>query len=82
LFILFINLSIFLVKRTTTSTKKGTSGWTKVLINLNEHLCAPDIKIIEHERLSIATYEIEQTRLEWERMKANAILTLDDLNVS
>ncbi len=68
-----------LVKKTSNTSKKG---WTKVSINFNEHLYTPDIQIIEQERLSIAAYEIEQTRLEWERMKTNAYLTLDDLDVS
>jgi hypothetical protein len=43
---------------------------------------APYILRVEQERLSMASYEAEQTRLECERMETNAKLKLDELDVS
>jgi hypothetical protein len=37
---------------------------------------------IEQERLSVAAYEAEQTRLDWKRMKANADAELYNLEVN
>ena len=36
---------------------------------------------VEQERLPIATYEFEQTRLEWERMVINGDIALEQLKV-
>jgi hypothetical protein len=77
IFIYFIDSTknfFILVKK----TKKRTSTWTKVSINCRDS----HILCIEQERLSIAAYEIQQTHLERERMKANAMVALDNLQVS
>jgi hypothetical protein len=37
---------------------------------------------IAQERLSVAAYEAEQTRLDWKRMKANADAKLYNLEVN
>ena len=36
---------------------------------------------VEQEKLSIAAYEIEQTKLDWERMKVNAQISLEGYDV-
>ena len=43
---------------------------------------APLLQRVEREKLDIAVYEIEQTQLDWDRMKTNAALTLDHLDVN
>ncbi|CAF0745918.1 unnamed protein product [Adineta ricciae] len=55
--------------------------WSKLVSNWREHMYEAFLLRVEQEKLSIAAYEIEQTKLDWERMKVNAQLSLEDYDV-
>jgi hypothetical protein len=59
-----------------------TPLWSKLATNWREYIYIPFLLRVEKEKLSIAAYEIEQTQLDWDRMKTNAHFTLDHLDVS
>ncbi|CAF4022487.1 unnamed protein product [Rotaria sp. Silwood1] len=63
-------------------TSKAKSLWNKLITNSHEAINTVRLLRIEQEKLSIAAYEIEHTRLDWERMKVNCVLELDQLEVS
>jgi hypothetical protein len=60
---------------------KSTPLWSKLVTNCREYIYTPFLLRVEKEKSSIAAYEIEQTKLDWERMKANSRLTYDHLEV-
>ncbi|CAF1601564.1 unnamed protein product [Rotaria magnacalcarata] len=70
------------MRRGSTDATKSMRLWNKLLSNWRENVDAPRLLRVEQEKLSIAAYEIEQTQLDWQRMRANALLTLDKLDVS
>lgn len=72
----------FLVKRSSLNQSKPTALWSKLATNWREYIYTPFLLRVEQEKVSIAAYEIEQTQLDWERMKINAQEALDQLEVS
>ncbi|CAF1940857.1 unnamed protein product [Rotaria magnacalcarata] len=70
------------MRRGSTDATKSMRLWNKLLSNWRENVDAPRLLRVEQEKLSIAAYEIEQTQLDWQRMRANALLTLDKLDVT
>jgi hypothetical protein len=72
----------YLVKKNSASPSRATTLWSKLAINWRDYIYTSLLLRVEQEKLSIAAYEIEQTQLDWERMKINAQLTLDHLDVS
>lgn len=56
--------------------------WSKLSTNWRRQVYSNrSLFRIEQEKLSIALYEIEQTQLDWDRMKSNARAVLDRLDV-
>ena len=72
----------FLVKRSSAHPSKSTPLWSKLATNWREYIYTPSLLRVEKEKFSIAAYEIEQTKLDWERMKTNAHLIFDHLEVN
>ncbi|CAF1259250.1 unnamed protein product [Adineta steineri] len=65
------------------NTKKGAIGWTKVSSNWGKLMFTPYIlSLTEQERFAIVAYEIQQTRLEWERMSTKALAAIYTFEVS
>jgi hypothetical protein len=56
--------------------------WSKLVANWRTFIYTPYLARVEQEKLSFAIYEIEQMQLDWDRMKINAQLTIDHLDVS
>ncbi|CAF0877260.1 unnamed protein product [Rotaria sordida] len=69
------------MEKNSVDTSNTKSLWTKLIANLREATYAPLLLRIKQEKLFIAAYEIEHTRLDWKRMEANSILELDQLDV-
>lgn len=70
----------FLAKKSSINSTIVPS-WSKLVVNWREYMYTSFLLRVEKEKLSIAAYEIEQTKLDWERMKANSRLTYDHLEV-
>jgi hypothetical protein len=71
----------FLAKKSSINSTIVPS-WSKLVVNWREYMYTSFLLRVEKEKLSIATYEIEQTKLDWERMKNNAQLAFDHYEVS
>ncbi|CAF4388972.1 unnamed protein product [Rotaria sp. Silwood2] len=69
------------MEKKSTGTSNATSLWNKLITSSSDAMNAARLLRIEKEKLSIAAYEIEHTRLDWERMKASSVLELDQLDV-
>ncbi|CAF1021435.1 unnamed protein product [Rotaria sp. Silwood1] len=69
------------LEKSLAGTSKAKSLWNKLITNSHEAINTVRLLRIEQEKLSIAAYEIEHTRLDWERMKVNCVLELDQLEV-
>ncbi|CAF1391181.1 unnamed protein product [Rotaria sordida] len=70
-----------LLKKSPSYTRDGTPLWTKRSINLLAPTDIQYISPIDQERFFIAAYEVEQTRLDWQRMKAHELAVIDNLKV-
>lgn len=68
------------------SVKKSSSQtsplWSKLATNWRDYVYASFLSRVEQEKLSIAAYELEQTKLDWDRMRTNASFVLDRLDVN
>ena len=60
---------------------KSVIGWVKVPVNWGVQRFTNYISLIEQERLILAAYEAEQSRLEWERMNRKAHAAIYNLEV-
>jgi ABC-type phosphate transport system auxiliary subunit len=59
-----------------------SSSWKKLIATRQQIINQNIHSIVEREKLSIANYEFEQTRLDAHRMKVNGNLVLERLEVS
>ncbi|CAM4966360.1 unnamed protein product [Rotaria socialis] len=69
------------LKRSVNTTTDGNPLWTKRLVTVLAHANIRYIPPIDQDRFFIATYEVKQTHLDWQRMKAHAATVLDNLKV-
>ncbi len=72
----------FLAKKSSINSTTAVPSWSKLVANWREYMYTSFLLRVEKEKLSIATYEIEQTKLDWERMKNNAQLAFEHYEVS
>ena len=70
------------MRKSLTYTPRGSFSELKLPTERRPRGRSQTSSIVEQERLAIAAYEVEQTRLEWERMINNGGTTLDELKVS
>ncbi|CAF3696956.1 unnamed protein product [Rotaria sp. Silwood1] len=68
-------------KISTTHTRDGKPLWIKRSVSSRTPTDIRYIPPIEQKRFFIASYEVEQTHLDWQRMKANALAALDNLKL-
>lgn len=71
-----------LVKRNSVDPSKSIPLWSKLKTNWRDYIYTPYLLRVDQEKFSMALYEIEQTQLDWDRMKMNGQLILDHLDVN
>ncbi|UJR27742.1 hypothetical protein I4U23_009017 [Adineta vaga] len=71
----------FSTKKRSLDSSNPTPLWTKLVSNWRDYMYEAFLLRVEQEKLSIAAYEIKQTKLDWEKMKMNAQLSLEHYDV-
>ncbi|CAF1234388.1 unnamed protein product [Adineta steineri] len=69
------------LKRNSLPSSNALPSWSKLVTNWRSYMFEAYLLRVEQEKLSIAAYEIEQTKLDLERMNMNARLVLDHFYV-
>ena len=83
LFISSISIQrVYLVNRSSVTSSKTTSLWHKLFTKWHDTKKTQFHLLAEHDKLSIIADEIEHVQFDYKRMKINAGLALDRLDVS
>ncbi|CAF1658304.1 unnamed protein product [Rotaria magnacalcarata] len=69
------------LKKSINTTTDGNPLWTKRSVIVRAYANIQYIPPIDQDRFVIATYEVEQTHLDWQRMKTHAATVLDNLKI-